>query len=638
MAANTTLNINVDFFDRTRGAFKQLETNLKNIGKQADAMGKKLLPASAAAGGALFLAGKKAAEFEKNMGNIATLIDGNSAPAIKKLGDTLKEMGKETGISVDQLSKGSYALVSAGVDAEKAATAVEAASKLAKVGLGDFDQSVSLLAASMNAFATEGLTAEQAAAQLNNAVRSGITDVSQLSQGFGAVAPTVAAAGISFQSFTSAVGAATSVGLPASQAYTSIRAAMAGLTRQNTETIKSFKQISKTTGANITDFKSLIKHTKGDLVKAFKLVSESVDGSDAKLLKILGSTEALGIVTQLSTQSYDTYTQAMNNAGSAVDNLNTKYDQQQQTVSALWDKTVVSFNTAAIALGEKFLPIVSKVLEKVTVLINKFGDLSPTIQAIIVGVLGFVAVSAPLLIVIGKIITIFGVLKTVIIAVKTALFAMSAATVKLTAKVAVMAAAWIAKHTAMAVATLAAYWPLLLIVAVIGAIVAAVIFMWDKIKPILAYLVKELSKPILKAWELWVQFFNFVKNAFMAFWDKNVKPILTWIGEKFGRVFRLMWSIAKFVFSKIAERLMTIRDNVINVFTKIASFIGGVVNRLKSVFATISGYISRPFKSAFNSIARAWNQTIGKLRMDGARLDTIYRRQYDKRPEATNIC
>ncbi|HEY0696522.1 MAG TPA: hypothetical protein VGD43_01790, partial [Micromonospora sp.] len=35
--------------------------------------------------------------------------------------------------------------------------------------------------------------------------------------------------------------------------------------------------------------------------------------------------------------------------------------------------------------------------------------------------------------------------------------------------------------------------------------------------------------------------------------------------------------------------------------------------KLKTAFAKISGYITAPFRAAFNFVARAWNNTIGKL-------------------------
>lgn len=53
---------------------------------------------------------------------------------------------------------------------------------------------------------------------------------------------------------------------------------------------------------------------------------------------------------------------------------------------------------------------------------------------------------------------------------------------------------------------------------------------------------------------------------------------------------------------------------IVGKFNQARALIGAVIDRLKSDFARVKDFITAPFRAAFNFVADAWNNTIGRLR------------------------
>jgi phage-related minor tail protein len=62
-----------------------------------------------------------------------------------------------------------------------------------------------------------------------------------------------------------------------------------------------------------------------------------------------------------------------------------------------------------IVLGEKILPVITPIIQKITEWVTKFSELDGSTQTIILAITGVVAVIGPLLVVIGSLISAAGV-------------------------------------------------------------------------------------------------------------------------------------------------------------------------------------------------------------------------------------
>ena len=401
-----SLQVLIQAKDDASKVLNRITRNIKSAGASAEALGRKMRLVSAGAGLALVGATKAAGDFQAKMSNVATLISGDSAPAISELSNLIRKTAKETGVLHNELATSAYSIYSAGItEAKQAQNALLGSVRLSIAGLGSASESTDILTSSINAFASQNVSGEKAAELMFNAVKNGKTTVSELAQGFGQVAPRIAQAGITMESFTAATSAVTTVGTSASEVYTGFRTAIGALQRPTERTAKLFRAVSKTTGQSITDFEDLVKYAKGDLGKVFQTITKAVEENDIKLQGLIRSTEAVGIINTLATTVQDSYTTALrtaNDESARALQLQEAYVKQQSTFNTSWNRLKASLYDLGIAFGNILLPHIQTAIDFVSNLVQRFSGLDAAVQTAILVVAGLVAGMSPFLIVIGK--------------------------------------------------------------------------------------------------------------------------------------------------------------------------------------------------------------------------------------------
>ena len=215
--------------------------------------------------------------------------------------------------------------------------------------------------------------------------------------------------------------------------------------------------------------------------------------------------------------------------------------------------------------------------------------------------------------------------------------------------------AYTVSMAAAAAATIAAAAPILAIIAVIAALVAGVIYAynnidwfrnavdtaWDVIQQAVSDAWNNVIKPVWEAISWYIEnilipyykiLWNIVKTAFeniseriMWAWNTVIKPVwdaIYWyITNILIPYFKMIWEIVSTVFNAAGSIISFVWGNVISpAFERIKSGInilidvfGTIKGALESAFSTIFDIITWPFRTAFNFIADAWNNTVGKL-------------------------
>jgi len=326
-------------------------------------------------------------EFEERINNIGTLLGGNKEEA-DALGESIQELSKRFPKDPNEIGAAAYDVVSAGIEGVANQTKVlESSLNLAVAGLGSTEQAVDLTTSALNAFKLEAEDSEQVAQVLFKAVKNGKTTVDDLSQGFGGVAGTVAQAGISFDDFIATVSAATTVGQPASQVYTQLKAVIAGLTRDTDESAELWERLG------VESFPQLIEQA-GGLGEALKVLREEYDGNDAGLLKLVGSTEALNAINTVGVAVYDSYVDTLGDMRSATDDLSTAVETQREGFNATVQELRNNVTVLLIRLANVILPAVSAAIRGLVEFINSSNPAFQAIKAFLVVLTGGAIVSA----------------------------------------------------------------------------------------------------------------------------------------------------------------------------------------------------------------------------------------------------
>ncbi len=234
-------------------------------------------------------------------------------------------------------------------------------------------------------------------------MKNGKTTISQLSQGFGGVAGTIANAGVEIDEYLASVAALTTTGLPAAQAHTQLRAVISGLTRETSKSRAVFQKL----GAK--DYKDLIARS-GGLVPALNRIKQELGGNDAEMLNLFGSTEALNAVLGLTGEQGEAFTRTLDDMREGQNALDDAFRKQGATDAAKQIENLNKMQALSVDVGNKLMPIKMKLLELVGGLADSFNSLSPGQQSFVLGALGIVAIAGPLLIAVGGMVSIFGAL------------------------------------------------------------------------------------------------------------------------------------------------------------------------------------------------------------------------------------
>jgi TP901 family phage tail tape measure protein len=173
----------------------------------------------------------------------------------------------------------------------------------------------------------------------------------------------------------------------------------------------------------------------------------------------------------------------------------------------------------------------------------------------------------------------------------------------------VVLAAYTVSMIAAAAATIAATWPILAIIAVIVALVAGVIY---------AYRNFETFRNVIDA--VW----QGIQTAISFAWENVIKPIwdiiVFYITKILIPYYTFLFNVVKTVFEGIVSAVQSAWGFIQTAFNAIKSgietvwgFFQTAKDIIGSVFTNIADAISGPFKTAFNFISDAWNNTVGKL-------------------------
>jgi TP901 family phage tail tape measure protein len=334
-----------------------------------------------------------ASAFEKGMSNVSTLID-TSTESLKDMSLEVLKIGQRTPVAMQDLTTALYDIRSAGIPAADALKVLEGSARLAVAGLGTTKEAADLVTSSINAFGLKGAEADGVFNQIFKTIQAGKTTITQLAQGFGAAAGTVAQAGVKLDEYLASVAALTVTGLPAAEAHTQIRAAIAGLTRES----EIGNKVLKTLGAKT--FKDLVEQS-GGLVGAFEKIRATLQGNDANLIKLLGSVEAYNALIALSGKQNGIFNQTMGNMRDGLDTVSGAFDKQNSTMSASMQRLRNNLEDLGVAMGNTLAPAMDRLAKFVEEITTAFRSLSPEMQELIARIGVFATVTGPAIVAAG---------------------------------------------------------------------------------------------------------------------------------------------------------------------------------------------------------------------------------------------
>ena len=389
-------------------AFKKMRTqnlgagdSLRVLGAGMQATGAKMsmnltLPILAA-GAAIT---KTGLDFDTSLRRIIGLTDVTEGE-IDGIREALIKLGPEVGRSPQELADAFYFVASAGFTAEGAMDVLNVSARASAAGMGTTEDVAKALAASINAYGKENLTAAQAGDILTAAVGKGSAEAADYAGVLGNVVNTAALMGVSFDETTAAISAMTNVGIGADEAVTSLNQVMLSLLNPTKEAGTALEGV----GLSAEGLRQQM--SEQGLLSMLRTLEERFAGNDEAIGQVFGNVRALrGVLSLLGIDSAQ-LSDIFATTADATGDLGAAFAATEGPQRDL-DRSTAKMQGTLIKLSADVMPIVTEAIGELAQHAENLGkwwaSLDEGTRRLIVQFAAGTAAAGPLLLVTGKLV------------------------------------------------------------------------------------------------------------------------------------------------------------------------------------------------------------------------------------------
>lgn len=640
-------------FSELQKEMQKAEKFMKSAGKQITDIGKTLtVGITTPLLGLGTISVKTAADFQESMSKVSA-ISGATGDDLERLTDMAKQMGATTKFSASESAEAFQYMAMAGWKTEDMLAGISGIMNLAAASGEDLALVSDICTDALTAFGMSAGESGKFADILAAASSNANTNVSMLGESFKYVAPLCGSMGYSAEDASIALSLMANAGIKGSQSGTSLKTALTNMLSPTSSMASVMEEyglsLTNADGSmkSLQDVMIMLREKMGGLDEATQgAAASTLFGKEALagMLAIINASDA--DFEKLTTAIYNCDGTAQNMAETMQNNLNGKLTQLKSALEGV-----------AISFGEVLIPMLMKVVEKITNVVQKFANLDEGTRKLILTIGAIAASIGPLLLVIGKLITtgskIAGWGKGVAAAMKGAM----------------------AGTKGIGAVMTAVFGPggvILLVIAGIAALVAGFMYLWNTnedfknffintwnaivefMTPILEYLktvivqcwvdITTMLQPyidgikafIVEAWNFIlttiVPILNNIWSAIVTAWQyvwETLQPILEGLKEtisaawdfiltiisialdKISTIVSLGFEIVKGIFTAVTSAIKFIWDNfgdlivskIKNVWDTVAGVVSGASKVLEGIFQTLTGLLTGNWSKCWEGIS-----------------------------------
>ena len=596
---------------------------MKEFGGKVESAGKTLtthvtlpLAAVGAAGVASF------AEVDKTM-QLTNKTMGNTSEEAEMLNKAMKEAAANSTFGMKDAANATLNFARAGLDAEQASAALAPAMNLAAGEGGNLDTVSAGLVATINgfhgSFDEAGTYADVFAAACNNSA----LDVDSLSHAMSVAAPIFSSAGYTVNDAALYMGVMANNGIDADKAANSLKTGLARLVSPAKEGAEMMDKL----GISVTNSDGTMKDSitiQKELHDAFGKLSESEQIAAASA--IFGKNQMAPWLALINTAPEDVQEldDSLSNCAGTTEEM---AEAMMSGFGGSLEKLKSSIDVLVTSIGEALAPTIQKVADFIQNLVDKFNNLTPAQQELIVKIGLIVAAVGPLLIIIGKVISSVGTILTfapkIVSGVQSVMSIGSSLMGGLQSLWAVIAAN-----------------PITLIIAAIAAAVAAFIYFWNTseefrefwiglweaikgaVKVVVDAIVGFFTETVPEAFSSFVEFFQGlwegVKEFFSGLWDgmkeivstawEGIKNVVSLAIQAIAEIFSTALTIVTLPFQFIWENC---KEIILQAWEGIKSVVSSALEAIKSAISTaweaVKNVTSTVFEAVKSVASTVWN-------------------------------
>ncbi len=305
-----------------------------------------------------------ASKFQDAFNEVRTLIDETTTDS-KALRREVLKLSAAVGRPPDEVSRGLYQVISAGVtDAAEAMDVLEVATRASIGGLTDQFTAVDAVTTVLNAYNLEASEAEHVTDLMLNAVKEGKLTFSDLAANIGLVVTTAAQAGVGFDEVSAALASMTKAGLSTEIAVTALNNLILRIVVPQDEAAAAAKRMGVQFGEAALKSEGLI----GIMTK----MSKAADGSITKFAEMLPEIRGMRAGTVLAGSGFEEFTRIMETTQNVAGTTTEFFNKVKQSMSETAKEISARLNVAFIKLGSKIIPSIIRTMEGLLDLLDRF--------------------------------------------------------------------------------------------------------------------------------------------------------------------------------------------------------------------------------------------------------------------------
>ena len=384
--------------NNTRNAFnnsgaEEYKRQMKELGSEIEKSGEKITKfgqGMSTVGGNLMkfsaplvafagYAAKVTMDFEQGMAKVQS-ISGATGAELEKLKDKAKEMGRITKFSATESAEALSYMAMAGWKTGDMIDGLEGIMNLAAASGEQLALVSDIVTDALTAFGMSAKDSGKFADILASASSNANTNVAMMGETFKYVAPVAGAMKYTAEDTAIAIGLMANSGIKASQAGTSLRQVLMGLqggVEVATKSTKRWRIEVENQDGTMRDFRSVLV----DLREAFADMTDAQKAQNAESIAGKVGMSGLLAIVNASATDFNKLANAVDNSTGSAKNM---ADIMNKTAHGQITLLKSQLEALGIQVGEKLLPHINAFIEKLSKLIEWFGNLDEGTQQAIV--------------------------------------------------------------------------------------------------------------------------------------------------------------------------------------------------------------------------------------------------------------
>lgn len=436
---------------------------LENVGNSISGVGKKMMPISTAVGGLGIAAVKTAADFDSAMSQVAA-VSGATGDDLQALRDKAREMGEKTKFSASEAAQAMNYMAMAGWKSKDMISGIDGIMNLAAASGEDLATTSDIVTDALTAFGLTAADSGHFADILAAASSNANTNVSMMGETFKYCAPIAGALGFYAEDTAEAIGLMANAGIKSSQAGTALRTIMNNLAGDVKISGQAIGDVTIATTNADGSMRSL-SDILADCRTAFGKLTESEKAQAAESL--VGKNAMSGFLALMNAAPAD-----IEKLSSAIDNCDGTAEKMAATMqdNLMGQLTILKsqLEELAISFGEMLMPAIRSIVTKIQEFVDKLNGMDEGTREMVLKIGLLVTALGPFLVILGTTISKIGTAMKGFVQLANGFSKL---------KVAVQGGTGLFGKLGAAIGGISA--PVVAVVAVIGTLVAAFLYLWN---------------------------------------------------------------------------------------------------------------------------------------------------------------